>query len=157
MNASSRKVLKEVRFGLLITEPDVWGSRVRRGGFPGTKRVLGRSRFSFRCHDATNRRKEREREGERDNKKSPKNFTITSSILKNPKIFKKSQKVRSNAWNAWKRRIRTLTKWKKTWSRLKNPWGWSLEWEKEVWEVKRHKAVERDLGKWNLKSRWINI
>ena len=71
-----------------------------------------------------------------------------------PKIFKKSQKVRSNAW---KRRIRTLTKWRKTWSRLTNPWGWSLEWEREVWEGKRHKTDKRDQGKWDLKSCWTNI
>jgi len=54
MNALSREVLKEVRFGLLITELDVWGSRIRRGGCPGMKRVPGRNRLTFRCHDATN-------------------------------------------------------------------------------------------------------
>ena len=31
-------------------------------------------------------------------KNQPKNFTITSSILKNPKKFSKTQKPRSNAW-----------------------------------------------------------
>ena len=54
MNASSREVLKEVCFGQLITEPNRRGSRVRRSGCPGTKRVPGQSRLTFRCHDATN-------------------------------------------------------------------------------------------------------
>ena len=34
--------------------------------------------------------------------KQPKNFTITSSILKTPQKFSKTQKPRSNAWNAWR-------------------------------------------------------
>ena len=80
----------------------------------------------------------------------PKNFTKTSSILKNPKIFKKSQKVRSSEWNAWKRRIRTLTKWRKTWSRLKNPWGWSSEWEIVVLGGEEVIEIERDQKKWDL-------
>ena len=54
MNASSREVLKEVCFGLLITEPNRRWSRVRRSGCPGAKRVSGRSRLTFRCRDATN-------------------------------------------------------------------------------------------------------
>ena len=64
MNASSREVLKEVRFGLLIIEPDVRGNGVRGSGMLEMKRVLGWSRFSFRCHDTTNRKKEREKEKE---------------------------------------------------------------------------------------------
>ena len=35
-------------------------------------------------------------------KNQPKNVTITSSILKNPKKISKTQKPRSNAWNAWR-------------------------------------------------------
>jgi len=54
MNASSRKVLKEVQFGLLITKLDVWGSKIRRSGCPGTKRVPEWCRLTFRCHDANN-------------------------------------------------------------------------------------------------------
>ena len=50
MNASLRKVLKEVRFGLLITEPDVRGSRIKRSGCLRTKRVPGRIGFVFGCH-----------------------------------------------------------------------------------------------------------
>ena len=30
------------------------------------------------------------------------NFAKTSSILKNAKMFSKTQKPRSNAWNAWR-------------------------------------------------------
>ena len=37
MNASSGKVLKEARFGLLIMELDMRGSRIRKGGYPETK------------------------------------------------------------------------------------------------------------------------
>ena len=50
MNASLGKVLKEVRFGLLIMESDMRWCRIRRSGCPGTKRVLGRSIFVFGCH-----------------------------------------------------------------------------------------------------------
>ena len=71
MNASSRKALKEVQIDLLIIELDGRGSRVRRSGWPETKRVPGRSRFTFRCHVATNVNK-REREGERNTQKSTK-------------------------------------------------------------------------------------
>ena len=54
MNASSREVLKEIRVGLLITEPNRRGSRVRRSGCPRAKRVSGQSRLTFRCRDANN-------------------------------------------------------------------------------------------------------
>ena len=37
-------------------------SSVRRRRCPRTKRVLGRIGFSFRCHRATNQKKEREKE-----------------------------------------------------------------------------------------------
>ena len=70
--------------------------------------------------------------------------------IEKTKIFKKSQKVRSDAWNAWKRRIRTLTKWRKTWSRPKNPWGWSLEWEREVLGGEKAIGIERNWEKWDL-------
>ena len=61
MNASSREVLKEVHFDLLITEPNRRGSKVRKSGCLRTKKVPGRNRFLFRCHDVTNRKKERGR------------------------------------------------------------------------------------------------
>ena len=50
MNASSRKVLKEVWFCLLITKPDRERSSVSRKGCPGMNRVPGWSRFTFGCH-----------------------------------------------------------------------------------------------------------
>ena len=64
MNTSSRKVLRKVLLGILIMEPNMRRSRIRRGGCPGTKRVPGWNRFSFKCHDATNRKKERGRKRE---------------------------------------------------------------------------------------------
>ena len=54
----------------------------RRRKCPGTKRVLGRSRLTFRCHNATNVRerekgRERERERERERiRKVPSSFNI---------------------------------------------------------------------------------
>ena len=83
------------------------------------------------------------------NKTHPKNFAKTSLILKNPKFFIKPQKLGHKRWNAWKRRIRTLTKWRKTWSRPKNPEEevWS-EWER-FWKVK---SQER-LSEMSLRSR----
>ena len=73
MNVLSRKVLKEVRFGLLITELDVRGSGVKRGGCLRTKRVSRQSRLTFRCHDATNVNK-RERDRERETRKKAPNI-----------------------------------------------------------------------------------
>ena len=70
-NASSREVLKEIRFGLLIMEPDRKRCRIKKSGCPGTKRVLGWSRFVFGCNRSKLTQTE-EREGERDNQKSPK-------------------------------------------------------------------------------------
>ena len=65
MNASSREVLKEVWFGLFITEPDRERSSISRRRCLGKKRVLGRSRFAFGCHRSriaqTKREKERRR------------------------------------------------------------------------------------------------
>ena len=45
MNASSREVLKKVHFGILIMELGRKRYKIRRSGCPGTKRVLGQSRF----------------------------------------------------------------------------------------------------------------
>ena len=66
MNASSRKVLKEVRFGLLIMEPNRERSRIKGSGCPETKMVSGQSRFAFGCHRSRLTQTE-EREGERNN------------------------------------------------------------------------------------------
>ena len=71
MNASSRELLKEVQFGLLIMEPDRKRCRIRRSGCLGMKKVSRRSRFVFGCHRSRLMQTE-EREGERDNQKSPK-------------------------------------------------------------------------------------
>ena len=68
--------------------------------------------------------------------------------MKNPKFFIKPQKLGYKRWNAWKRRIRTLTKWRKTWSRLKNPWGRGLEWVKEVLRGEKSREIVRDRAKW---------
>ena len=81
MNATSWKVIQEVWFGLLITEPDLRGSRVkwrRRRRCLETKRVPGRNGFTFRCHDTTNvRNKERGRERETI-RKAPTRYNITN-------------------------------------------------------------------------------
>ena len=50
MNTSLRKVLWEVLSSILITKPNMWKSRIRRRRCPRMKRVLGRSRLTFRCH-----------------------------------------------------------------------------------------------------------
>ena len=69
MNATFVEVLKEVRFGLLITKPDVErNGRIRRRSPRTLKRIPNRSGFAlFRCHSAVYLR-ERERERERENK-----------------------------------------------------------------------------------------
>ena len=75
MNASLRKVLREGFLGILITEPNRWRSRIRWSGCPRTKRVLGRSRLTFRCHRHRLTQTE-ERGRERDNQKSPNTVQI---------------------------------------------------------------------------------
>ena len=65
MNASFRKVLRKVLSDFIITEPYVRRSRVRRRRCPRTKRVMGRSGFAFRCHNADYFKREREREREK--------------------------------------------------------------------------------------------
>ena len=65
MNASSRKVLQKVLSGFIITEPNRKRSGVKgRRRCPRMKRVLGWSGFLFMWHDATNQKKEREKEKE---------------------------------------------------------------------------------------------
>ena len=85
MNTSSRKVLKEVWFGLLITEPDMGWCRIRRHGCPRTKRVPGRSGFAFKCH-RSRLTQTKEREGERDNQKSFKQQKIYQNIVNRKNI-----------------------------------------------------------------------
>ena len=74
MNATFVEVLKEVRFGLLITEPDVErNGRIRRGSPRTLKRIPNRSGFAlFRCHSAVYLR---ERERERKKKRTKHNTT----------------------------------------------------------------------------------
>ena len=50
MNASSREVLWKCLKGIIITEPDVRRWRINRRRSTGTKRVPGKSGFTFRCH-----------------------------------------------------------------------------------------------------------
>ena len=81
MNASSWKFLREVWFSLLIMEPNVrWSGvrRRRRRRCHGMKRVSGWNGFTFRCHDATNVRN-RERGRERETiRKAPTRYSITN-------------------------------------------------------------------------------
>ena len=72
MNTSSRKVLRKVLTGFIITEPDIRTGRINRGRkwCPRTKRVSRRSRLAlFRCHEQTNLKREKEREREREKQK----------------------------------------------------------------------------------------
>ena len=62
MNTMVGEVLQEVLMGLLITEPDVKRSRIRRR-CPRMKRVPRQSGFMLWCHAQTIREREREREG----------------------------------------------------------------------------------------------
>ena len=71
MNASFRKVLRKGLSDFIITEPYVRRSRVRRRRCPRMKRVLGRSGFAFRCHNADYFEKEGEREREKSKKTQP--------------------------------------------------------------------------------------
>ena len=50
LNTSSRKVLWEFLSGILITEPNVRRSRIRRRQCPRMQKVLGRSWLMLRCH-----------------------------------------------------------------------------------------------------------
>ena len=50
MNASSREVLQKCLKGIIIMEPNIRRWRIRRWRSTGTKKVLGRSGFTFRCH-----------------------------------------------------------------------------------------------------------
>ena len=52
------------------------GGGIRRRRCPKIMRVPGRSRFLFRCHDATNQKLERER-GKETRRKAPIQFSIT--------------------------------------------------------------------------------
>ena len=50
MNAKSREVLRECLKGIIITEPNNRRRRINRWRSTETKRVSGRSGFTFRCH-----------------------------------------------------------------------------------------------------------
>ena len=50
MNTSSRKVLRECLKGIIIMESDSRRRRISRWRSTGTKRVLGWSGFTLRCH-----------------------------------------------------------------------------------------------------------
>ena len=50
MNASSKEVLRECLKGIIITEPNRRRRRISRWRSTGTKRVLGWSGFTLRCH-----------------------------------------------------------------------------------------------------------
>ena len=108
MNATFVEVLKEVRFGLLITEPDVErNGRIRRGSPRTLKRIPNRSGFAlFRCHSAVYLR-EREREKK---KKKEQNTTQLRIGMKRKNVCMK---------NAWTCDVQTLkASWAETQSNL---------------------------------------
>ena len=67
MNATFRKVLREVLMGLLIMELNMkrGNGKIRRRRRPETKRVPSRIRFALGCHALFIQERERERERER--------------------------------------------------------------------------------------------
>jgi len=88
MNATSRKVLQEVLMGLLITEPDVKGSRIRKKKIPWN---VGGSRTKQICAWVPCADYSREREREREtSKKVP--------INNNIKGKKRMYVCMTNAW-----------------------------------------------------------
>ena len=54
-----------------------------------------------------------------------------------PQILQKSKKLRLQSIKCMRMRDLKLTKWRKTWISLKNPWGRGWRWVREVWKVKR--------------------
>ena len=50
MNASSRKVFCKCLVGIIIMEMEREGCMIRRGRGTKMKSILGRSRFTLRCH-----------------------------------------------------------------------------------------------------------
>ena len=62
--------------------------------------------------------------------------------------FEKPQNQGFKTLNAWKWEIRNSPSEEKLGKTLKKPWGRSLEWVREVWEVKRWVCWERDREKW---------
>ena len=67
-----------------------------------------------------------------------------------PQKFLKAQKPRSNAWRM--NELGSLPVKKNTWSRPKNIWGWSLEWERGGLGGEEAKAIERDQREMKLDS-----
>ena len=70
----------------------------------------------------------------------PKNFTKTSSILKNPKSLVRMQEMHDE----WMKKRHT--RGRKCSLRPKNTWVRGLECEREVWEDEKTKTIERDWG-----------
>ena len=67
----------------------------------------------------------------------PKTFTKISKIFKTPKFSKKTQKPRSNAWNAWEERDLKFIPQDWSFNRLKSWREWRLEWEESVWRERK--------------------
>ena len=63
------------------------------------------------------------------------NFEKPQNFSKNPKKLGQMHE---------KERIRTVTKWRKPLSRPKNPWGWSLEWGREVLGGEKSEEIEQN-------------
>ena len=61
-----------------------------------------------------------------------------------PQNFSKTQNLGFKTWNAWMWKDYKLTKWRKTWKTLKNPWEPRLEWDLNVFGRETEKYQERD-------------
>ena len=78
----------------------------------------------------------------------PKRLQKTHQFEKISNIFQKPKILGQKIWKCMKKKDKETYQVKKNWLRRKNPWGRGLEWEREIWEVKGHRQIERDQGKW---------
>ena len=84
----------------------------------------------------------------------PKNFTKYSSIFKNPKIFKKTQNLGLNVWNACKMKDLEHLQSDLTLDKAKNLVGKEFWERKECLGSENTVSIESEWEKWNLISRW---
>ena len=70
-----------------------------------------------------------------------------------PQILQKSLKLRLQSMKCMKMRDLKLTKWRKTWISLKNPWGKGWRWVREVLGGEEAREIKKDRENWDQKSR----
>ena len=77
-------------------------------------------------------------------------FQQTLINFEKPQNFQNPQNLGFKTWNACKWRKLEAYQVKENLKKLEESLGRGLEWEKEVWEVKRQSYRERDREKWGL-------